>query len=209
MNPLAFAGRSEPRRRLRPVALQRSCALPAGTSIPRRRAGIVPADHEALAAQKAAYQRLDSSREMVALCRRALGNIFEEMSGHCSEIVVFEGRVNSTHPSEDFEPLQAETREFLLRQQQQGFIRFVPIEEQALNLQESLWRDVTHVNAEERRKYTEMFARILAEPPQRRESSPPAVRDQGPVAFPVKARPVRCAISVDTWASRWIWSGTG
>ena len=169
MNPLAFAGRSEPRRRLRPVALQRSCALPAGTSIPRRRAGIVPADHEALAAQKAAYQRLDSSREMVALCRRALGNFFEEMSGHCLEIVVFEGRVNSTHPSEDFEPLQAETREFLLRQQQKGYIRFVPIEEQTLDLPESFWRDMTHVNAEGRRKYTEMFARILAEPPQRRE----------------------------------------
>lgn len=130
---------------------------------------VASADQEALVAQKAAYQHLGSSREMVALCRRALEIFFEEMSGRCLEIVVFEGRVNPTYPSEDLETLHAETRAFLLRQQQKGFIRFVPIEEQALDLPVSLWRDMTHVNAEGRRKYTEMFARILAEPPQRRE----------------------------------------
>lgn len=124
-----------------------------------------PGDDEALAEQKKAYGQLGDNRQMVAWCQRALARFFAEMSRNCREIVVFEGRVSPAYPSADLEALSRETRDFLLRQQQEGFIRYVPIEEQAVDLPEALWRDKTHVTAIGREKLTALFGRVLSEAP--------------------------------------------
>lgn len=124
-----------------------------------------PADNEAIEQQKQAYGHLGDNAEMVAWCQRALDRFFAEMSGRCRRIVVFEGRVSPAYPAENLKTGSKETQEFLLRQQRLGRIRYVPIEEQALDLPSSLWKDMTHVNDAGRRRLTDMFARVLSETP--------------------------------------------
>ena len=120
------------------------------------------ADAATLANQKDAYRQLGANPRMVDWCQRALERFFAEMSGRCREIVVFEGRIRPTYSAIQIEGLSRSTRDFLFDQQRKGFIRFVPLEEQALDLPEARWRDHTHVDAAGRRMYTEMFARVLA-----------------------------------------------
>ncbi len=124
-----------------------------------------PADAATLAEQRKAYRLLGGNPQMVAFSQRALERFFAEMSGKCREIVVFEGRVSPAYRSANLEALSKETKDFLLRQQHLGLIRYVPIEEQALDLPEHLWRDNTHVTAIGREQLTAMFARVLSSPP--------------------------------------------
>ena len=131
----------------------------------RAAADAAPAAGAALEKQKDGYSQLGANREMVALCQRALARFFADMSGRCDEIVVLEGQVNPAYPGEELAELSRESRDFLLGQQRQGVLRFVPREEQALDLPADLWRDMTHVGPDGRRRLTETFARVLAERP--------------------------------------------
>ena len=129
------------------------------------------ANETATAEQKEAYVRLGANPEMVALCQQSLARFFADMSGRCRQIVVFEGRVNPAYPGGEIAELSRDMREFLARQERQGTVRFVPRAEQALDLPEDLWRDMTHVGPEGRQRLTEAFARALAAPP-----PPPEIR---------------------------------
>ena len=123
------------------------------------------ANETATAEQKEAYVRLGANPEMVALCQQSLARFFADMSGRCRQIVVLEGQVNPAYPGRELAELSHDMREFLARQEQQGTVRFVPRAEQALDLPEDLWRDMTHVGQEGRQRLTEAFARALAAPP--------------------------------------------
>jgi len=127
---------------------------------------LAPADtsDSATEAQKAAYTQLGSNPHMVALCQDALAGFFQDMSGRCREIIVFEGRVNPAYPSGNLEAMSKQMRDFLLKQEQLGMIRYVPLDEQNLKLPESFWKDMTHVNPKGRKRMTDMFARILTAP---------------------------------------------
>ena len=127
--------------------------------------GAAPGNETALAEQKSAYAQLGANREMVALCQQALARFFADMAGRCRQIVVFEGRVNPAYPANTLAALSRETRDFLMSQQRQGVLRYVPLEEQDLALPADLWRDMTHVGPEGRQRLTETFARLLAPPP--------------------------------------------
>ncbi|MGD9612455.1 MAG: hypothetical protein AB7V22_06085 [Kiritimatiellia bacterium] len=135
-------------------------------------AAAAPGDAAALAEQKDAYGRLGASREMVELGQRALARFFADMAGRCRQIVVFEGRVSPAYPGGELADLSREARDFLIRQQAQGTLRFIPLEEQGLDLPEGLWRDLTHVGPEGRRRLTEAFARALAESPPPKNRAP-------------------------------------
>ena len=121
-----------------------------------------PAD---LQAQKDAYNSLGRNPRMVMLCLESLRRFFQEMSGHCRQIVVFEARVNPAYPAPSYPALSADMRQFLQEQQARGLIRYVPFAEQQLDLPDSAWLDMTHVNETGRVLYTAMFARILSERP--------------------------------------------
>lgn len=125
-----------------------------------------PTENQALAKQQKGYSQLGGNAEMVAWCQRALDRFFTEMSGRCRQIIVFEGHLNPTYPGKSNEEIFRETRRFLLRQQRLGRIRFVPLAEQNLDLEDpSLWIDHSHVNDDGRRLLTDLFARFLAETP--------------------------------------------
>ena len=117
---------------------------------------------ETLTKQKNAYGHLGSNPAMVQLCYRALARFLADMASKCRQITVLEGRVNPTYPSPEFAPLAAEVRQFLAQQQQLGHIRFIPLEEQEVDLPVSVWRDMTHVNAIGRKRLTRLFAHCLA-----------------------------------------------
>ena len=127
--------------------------------------GAAPANESALAQQKDAYVRLGANPEMTALCQQALARFFADMSGRCRQIVVFEGRVNPAYPAENLGALSGAARDFLIRQQAQGTVSFIPLAEQDLDLPEALWRDMTHVGPEGRQRLTEAFGHALAETP--------------------------------------------
>lgn len=131
----------------------------------RAAAETAPVAGAALEKQKDGYSQLGANREMVVLCQRALARFFADMSGRCREIVVLEGQVNPTYPGEELAELSRESRDFLFGQQGLGVLRFIPREEQALELPEDLWRDMTHVGPDGRQRLTETFARVLAERP--------------------------------------------
>lgn len=122
------------------------------------------ANETATAEQKDAYARLGANGEMVALCEEALARFFADLAGRCREIVVLEGQVNPAYPGGELADLSREARDLLQRLHRQGTVRFVPREEQVLDLPEDLWRDMTHVGPEGRRRLTEAFARALAKP---------------------------------------------
>ena len=102
---------------------------------------------------------------MVDLCKKSLDRFFREMAGRCKQIIVFEGRVNPAYPSGTLEAMSTQMRDFLLKQEQLGHIRYVPLSEQNLELPAAFWKDMTHVNPEGRKLMTEMFSRILMPPP--------------------------------------------
>ncbi len=114
--------------------------------------------------QKAAYAQLGKNKQMVAVCKGALAGFFQEMSGRCKQIIVFEGRVNPAYPSGNLNEMSRQMHEFLLAQERQGTIRYVQLDEQNIDLPESFWKDMTHVNPDGRRIMTDMFARILTTP---------------------------------------------
>jgi hypothetical protein len=138
----------------------------------RAAADTAPVAGAALENQKDGYSQLGANREMVELCQRALARFFADMSGCCRQIVVLEGQVNPTYPGGELAALSREARDFLLRQQRLGAVRFVPRETQGLELPEDLWRDMTHVGPEGRRRLTEAFARALADPPAAESPAP-------------------------------------
>lgn len=121
-----------------------------------------PVQSETLTEQKRAYGHLGSNPAMVHLCYRAFARFLADMASKCRQITVLEGRVNPTYPSPEFAPLALDVRQFLAQQQQLGHIRFIPIEEQHIDLPVSVWRDMTHVNAIGRTRLTRLFAQCLA-----------------------------------------------
>ena len=120
---------------------------------------------EDLQMQKSAYESLGRNPRMVRLCREALRRFLKAMSGRCRQIVVFEGQVNPAYPASTYPALSADMHRFLLEQQALGYIRYVPVAEQQIDLPAEAWRDMTHLNDAGRSLYTAMFARILREPP--------------------------------------------
>ena len=112
---------------------------------------------------------------MVALCLDSLERFFSDLSPLFREIVVFEGQVNPAYPSPSLPALSAAMRSFLADLHNRGVVRFVPLEQQGLDLPPSAWKDMTHVGPEGRRLYTQAFARFLS-------LNPPALPARAPSA---------------------------
>ena len=115
----------------------------------------------ALEAQAKAYHELGSNPEMVALCLQALAGFLSEMSSRTAEIIVLEGRVNPDYRTKELTVLSQQLRKFLLAQQQLGHIRYVSLDEQNLDIPDSAWKDMTHVNSAGRELFTDMLIRLL------------------------------------------------
>ena len=112
-------------------------------------------------AQQKAYHELGSNPEMIELCLNSLAGFLSEMAAQTTKIIVLEGRVNPAYPSKQIFALSQKMRDFLFTQQQLGHIRYIPVEEQNLDIPNSAWRDMTHVNSVGRELYTDMLIRIL------------------------------------------------
>lgn len=134
-----------------------------------------PKTDAALLGQRAAYENLGENPQMVSLCLDSLDRFFTGLSPLFREIVVFEGQVNPAYSSPTLPALSASMRSLLADLHRRRILRFVPLEEQALDLPPSAWKDMTHVGPEGRRLYTQTFARFLS-------LNSPALPDPAPSA---------------------------
>jgi len=122
--------------------------------------------------QERAYEQLGSNPAMVRLGLQVLSRLLADLSAHCRQVTVVEGRVNPAYPSSELSDLSAELRQCLEDARHRDHIHLIPIEEQLLDLPESFWRDMTHVTPEGRQRLTEELARLLSVRPAESISEP-------------------------------------
>jgi len=111
--------------------------------------------------QREAYTGLGKNEDIVELATSALDVFLRRMSHQFSRIIVVEGRVNPGYQPNRWEELTETAQALLLKLQAEGVLVYVPLHQQNLDLPEARWMDMTHVDAEGRRLYTELFSRLI------------------------------------------------
>ena len=128
---------------------------------PKQNAAAKSQDDDAAETQRAALQQLGRNPEALAYGMRILDVFLDRAHRSFHRVVVVEGRVNPKFPGQAFEELTAQTRAMMLELEARDRIDYITLDEQAITLTEDDWLDMTHVQGNGRRLYTEMFSRVV------------------------------------------------
>lgn len=120
-------------------------------------------EREQVNAQRAGYMALGSNRELLQYSGRLMDLFFERASTKFRRIFVVEGQLNPSYPDRNVDQLHSLARAIAQNAQRKGWVHYVPIERQKLQLELDDWLDMAHVNNEGRNKFTIYLGNICSQ----------------------------------------------